>query len=232
MSKFCSTCGSEEPDDQSIFCRTCGNRFPLNPPEKKSATRPTADHGSQSIPAGGDTVPDERTVKKAPRKRGNFGRFFAFDIFITKTAISVIYCIGAVVLTLVSVLYLVLGIVKPAMLPTIPAQIPTLNTPVFWIAVLILGNLVWRMMCEFFVVMFSINKSLVSIDNTLITYNQPVTADDDTSEYATCPLCSGTVRIDELQKCDRCGIMGCKNCIRTAGIFKRTKTCKTCFNKK
>ncbi len=231
MSKFCTTCGSEDPDDQSIFCRTCGNRFPPNPPEKKNVVPTTADPKSMPIPAGSDTVPGERTAANAPRKRGNFRRFIAFEIFITKTAISVIYCIGAVVLTLVSVLYLVLDIVKPGMLPTIPAQIPTMNTPVFWIAVLILGNLVWRMLCEFFVVLFSINKSLVSIDNTLITYNLPIT-DEDTFGYTECPLCSGTARIDELKKCDRCGIMGCKNCIRTVGFFKKRKICKTCFAKK
>ena len=231
MSKFCPACGSEEPDDQSIFCRACGNRFPLNLSEKKSVVRPTADLSPRSAPVGSTTAPDVKTEKKAQKKRGKFRRFLSFNIFITKTAISVIYCVGAVVLTLVSVLYLVLGMVKPAMLPTIPAQIPTINTPVFWIAVLILGNLVWRMMCEFFVVMFSINKSLVSIDNTIITYNQPIT-DEDTSEYTECPLCSGTTRIDELQKCDRCGIMGCKNCIRTAGLFKKKKICKTCFEKK
>jgi len=231
MSKFCPACGSEEPDDQSIFCRACGNRFPTNPSEKKSATRPTPDHGHQSTPAGGNVVPDERTAKNVPRKRGNFRRFLAFNIFITKTAISVIYCVGAVVLTLVSVLYLVLGMVKPAMLPTIPSQIPTINTPVFWIAVLILGNLFWRMWCEFLVVLFSIDKSLVSIDHTIITYNQPNT-DEDTSEYTECPLCSGTARIEELQKCDRCGIMGCKNCIRTAGFIKKKKICKTCFERK
>jgi len=170
-------------------------------------------------------------VKSAPRNRGNFKRFLAFDIFITKTAISAIYCVGAVVLTLVSLLYLVLGIVKPEMLPTLPAQIPTITTPVFWIVVLILGNLVWRMLCEFFVVIFSINKSLFSIDNTLVTCNQPIT-DEDTSEYTECPLCSGTARIDELQKCERCGMMGCKNCIRTAGLIKKKKICKTCFAKK
>jgi hypothetical protein len=227
MSKFCTTCGSEETDDQSIFCRTCGNRFPINPPEKKSIVRPTADYSSQSAPVGSETAPNVKTMKKEPKKRGKFRRFLSFDIFITKSAITVIYCIGAVVLTLVSVL----GIVKPAMLPTLPSQIPSIITPVFWIVVLILGNLVWRMLCEFFVVLFSIDTSLVSIDTTLITLNQPVTAED-TSEYTQCPLCSGTVRIDELQKCDRCGIMGCKNCIRTAGIFKKTKTCKTCFTKK
>ncbi len=231
MSKFCTTCGSEETDDQSIFCRTCGNRFPINPPEKKSIIRPTADYSSQSAPVGSDTAPNVKTMKKEPKKRGKFRRFLSFDLFITKSAITLIYCIGAVVLTLVSVLYLVLDIVKPGMLPTIPAQIPTINTPVFWIVVLILGNLVWRMLCEFFVVLFSINKSLVSIDNTLITYNLPIT-DEDTSGYTECPLCSGTAQIDELQKCDRCGIMGCKNCIRTAGFFKKRKICKTCFAKK
>jgi len=227
MSKFCTTCGSEETDDQSIFCRTCGNRFPINPPEKKSIVRPTADYSSQSAPVGSETAPNVKTMKKEPKKRGKFRRFLSFDIFITKSAITVIYCIGAVVLTLVSVL----GIVKPAMLPTLPSQIPSIITPVFWIVVLILGNLVWRMMCEFFVVLFSIDTSLISIDTTLITLNQPVTAED-TSEYTQCPLCSATVRIDELQKCDRCGIMGCKNCIRTAGLIKKKKICKTCFEKK
>ena len=237
MSKFCPACGSEETDDQSIFCRSCGNRFPTNLPEKKRGVRPTTDLSPRSAPVGSTTAPDVKTMKKAQKKRGKFRRFLSFDIFITKTVISVIYCIGAIVLTLVSVLCLVIGIVKPAMLPALPSQIPTLNTPafwfsiLFWIAVLILGNLFWRMLCEFFVVLFSINKSLISIDHTIITYNQPIT-DEDTSEYTECPLCSGTTRIDELQKCDRCGIMGCKNCIRTAGLIKKRKICKTCFEKK
>jgi hypothetical protein len=230
MSKFCPACGSEETDDQSIFCRTCGNRFPANLPEKKSISHPAADHRSRSALAGGDAIPDDLRVKKGPRKRGNFRRFLSFDIFITKPAITVIYCIGAIVLTLGSVLYLVLGIVKPALLPTLPTQNPLVLTPLFWIALLIFGNLFWRIMCELLVVFFNVNESLVSMDNTLTTLNRPMNAED-LSEYTQCPLCSETVRIDELQKCDQCGVMGCKKCIRTAGLIKRKNTCKTCFEK-
>jgi hypothetical protein len=238
MSKFCPNCGNEETDDQSIFCRQCGGRFPQDPPKKKGGGHKVTGEDSQSTAGSTSVVPEGMVLKHAQRKRGKFARFLTFDIFITKPAISVIYSTGAVAITVVSVLYLVLGMVKPGMLPVLPTQNPLMLTPLFWILLLVFGNLFWRIFCELLVILFTVNQSLVSIGSTLIALNPAVIEsddaieNDDASDYTTCPLCSEPVPNDELQKCDRCGVFGCKNCIRTVGFMHKTKTCKTCFEKK
>ena len=79
------------------------------------------------------------------------GDYFYFKTMVSTSLIQFTYALGALVLTLLS-LALIAG---------------TWNNPVAGIALLIFGNLFWRMMCEGMILAFRIHDALVSIDRRL-----------------------------------------------------------------
>ena len=88
---------------------------------------------------------------QAPRPGGgfNFGEFIAFRYLITPTIITIVYVIGAVLITLGALGALVSG---------------GSNGVVFGLLFFFFGNLYWRVLMEFVVVLFKMNDSLQSID--------------------------------------------------------------------
>jgi Restriction endonuclease len=46
-----------------------------------------------------------------------------------------------------------------------------------------------------------------------------------------CPICHNIVGKNHLHACATCGITGCEKCVKTVGVFKKTKSCRACFEK-
>jgi len=85
------------------------------------------------------------------------GEYFSFKKMISSTLIKIIYVIGAVLIT-------IFGIV--AMFGVLPYSSGIVN--VLWgLVILVLGNLIWRVTCEIWIVIFGIHDRLVSIESEI-----------------------------------------------------------------
>ena len=84
-----------------------------------------------------------------PAKGFDFSEFISFRYLITPTLVTVIYVIGAVLITLTALAALAQG---------------GGGGLVSGLLLLIFGNLYWRVILEFIVVLFRMNDSLQSID--------------------------------------------------------------------
>lgn len=84
-----------------------------------------------------------------PTQAFNFGDFISFRYLITPTLVTVIYVIGAVVITLVA-----LGAMTQSGAGGVLGGL----------LLLIFGNLYWRVILEFIMVLFRMNDALQSID--------------------------------------------------------------------
>jgi hypothetical protein len=90
--------------------------------------------------------------------------FINFDYFITKDVISLIYFLGAILITIIGIIIMIWG----QFLPGGIFNSNNLFTAIFTgLLIITLGNLFWRILCEFIAVIFKINESLISIDASL-----------------------------------------------------------------
>ena len=79
--------------------------------------------------------------------------YFQFTKMISTSIIRGVHAVGFAVITLGSVIFLIKALPGPRSL--------------IIVAILIIGNLVWRLICETWILFFRIHESLVSIeDNT------------------------------------------------------------------
>jgi uncharacterized protein DUF4282 len=105
----------------------------------------------------GQPSPNQPPVSWAPpppprSDRGfNFNDFLSFRYLITPGFITVIYVIGVIVITLAAVAAL-----------AVPSGSGAIVSALFFFLV---GNLWWRIVLEFVMVLFKINDSLESIDS-------------------------------------------------------------------
>jgi hypothetical protein len=90
-----------------------------------------------------------------------FNDFFLFDSFITKDVMALVYAIGALLITIVAIEIAVMG-----QLPPFSYKNPG-EAYVAAVLVFLIGNLFWRIICEYIVILFKINESLISIDKSL-----------------------------------------------------------------
>ena len=104
----------------------------------------------------GQTVGPQRVTPV--RYTSFYAEYFAFRELVTPQLIKVVYIVGACFITAGGLL----SILAPDRLPEYEAG-PML-TRLGGIAVLLVGNLVWRMMCEGAILLFSLHELLVSID--------------------------------------------------------------------
>lgn len=95
---------------------------------------------------------------KSVRYTSFYGEYFAFRELVTPQLIKVVYLVGACFITAAGIL----SIVSPDTLEEYEAG--PIVTRLGGIAVLLVGNLVWRMMCEGAILLFSLHELLVSID--------------------------------------------------------------------
>ena len=93
-----------------------------------------------------------------------FNKFITFEELITPQAITIVYIIGAILITLVSLALMAGGIVMPQY-GGYSSSNPFSGGVLILIGLiyLIFGNLFWRMLCEFLIVIFKINDTLESI---------------------------------------------------------------------
>ena len=102
-------------------------------------------------------------VFNAPRPRpvrymSFYAEYFAFRELVTPQLIKVIYFVGACFITAGGLL----SILSPDALDEYMAG--PIFTRLGGIAALVVGNLVWRIMCEGAILLFSLHELLVSID--------------------------------------------------------------------
>jgi len=95
---------------------------------------------------------------KSARYTSFYAEYFAFRELVTPQLIKTVYIVGACFITAGGLL----SILSPETLNEYEAG-PIL-TRLGGIFVLLVGNLVWRMMCEGAILLFSLHELLVSID--------------------------------------------------------------------
>jgi hypothetical protein len=84
-----------------------------------------------------------------------------FDAFITKDVMVLIYGVGATLLTLAAIAIVIWGRTSPFYYQSAGEAIGAA------IGIFIFGNVTWRILCEYIVVLFKINESLISIDKKI-----------------------------------------------------------------
>jgi hypothetical protein len=89
--------------------------------------------------------------------RMDFTRFVRFEEFIARDVISIVYFIGAIFVSLMALIM----IFSP--MGNMSGGTGVLVGIVFFVV----GNLIWRIICEGFVVIFTINDTLASINEKL-----------------------------------------------------------------
>jgi hypothetical protein len=138
----------------------------------------------------------------------NFDDFINFKMFITTTFMKIIYVIGAIIITLGS-LVLMVGFSVPSLYYGLSLGSGGI---LVGLVVLIFGNLGWRLLCEAIIVVFTIHERLVSIDSKLGAENKP--APTQSQPPKTQPLPTQP----EGKFCNNCG----------AKISSGTKFCSNC----
>jgi hypothetical protein len=96
----------------------------------------------------------------------SFDDFLNFRMYITKTFMKIIYIIGAILITLGSFALMIGGALPYNYYYSIGS-----GGILGGLALLTLGNLGWRLICEAIIIIFSIHEKLVSIDNKINTKN-------------------------------------------------------------
>jgi len=167
-------------------------------------------------------------------------RILRFDIFVTRKFVPVIYFIGALSITILAILSLLGGSpADTAVTKTAGAAVSPADTTsfVFWILVLVVGNIAWRFACEAAAATFRVHETLVfreevpDLTDPVDTGHSPGVPATETvpAEQVKCPHCSAIVYQDQLRECEYCGVTGCERCIRSVGLVKKHLTCRDCF---
>ena len=84
-----------------------------------------------------------------------FKDFINFDAFITKDVMIMIYVLGVLFLTLMAVVIAIWGRMPPFSYQNAGEAIGVAAGIFFF------GNIAWRILCEYIVVLFRINESLI-----------------------------------------------------------------------
>ncbi|MDD8026717.1 MAG: DUF4282 domain-containing protein [Acidobacteriota bacterium] len=87
--------------------------------------------------------------------------FLSFKKFISRTLIIVVYLIGALWTTISGFIYMF----KRTEIPFIGRYSGGSTQILVGLAIIIIGNITWRIICEIAIVLFSIQDSLKEIEN-------------------------------------------------------------------
>ena len=240
MAKICPSCRYQGVEDNALFCNKCGYPFPQTQPRKPAMAAPV-------MAAAPARRPAQRAARQPERKKTGIGGFFSFDTLVVKKYIRLIYIIGMVMIILFSILGITGGYATKG---AVPANMSFTNTsavvqnpgssPLFWILFLIVGSVLWRIICELCAVLSRLDDEGGGggepfPDEETEEYGEEVTSADGTEEpieYVECPSCRHIVPVDHLRECEHCGVQGCSNCIRLTGLLKKKMTCRQCFEGK
>ena len=268
MARICPNCGRPAIDEQSQFCNKCGSPFsedqpkkvvvrttprlvdspPVTPAPPAPPSQPVPEPPVVQQPA--TTVrPNVRVPPKRPARAASpqspilpFGKYIARDF------IKPVYWIGVIAILLV-----VFSGISAEFAKTDAATEAATETesdasdgallsaiPLFWIGVMVIANLFWRVLCETSAMVFALS------DAPAATINGPGVEQDwlseeeipgysgggATDEMIACPRCGKIVPAEELETCDICGVQGCSSCVRKMGLLKSKWICRDCFEKK
>ena len=140
------------------------------PEEAFEAIRQVLEERGEKIPHQLPTrkIPPIKWVPERERERGGF---FSFSTMISPVAIRIIYVLGMLGLTSGGIVMIVmgldlmdLGIEKPSIFDK---QMPVNIQILIGIALIVLGNLVWRFLCESWILLFRMCDILGSIERQL-----------------------------------------------------------------
>jgi hypothetical protein len=113
--------------------------------------------------------------------------YLSFKKFITTGFIMVIYILGAIAITIVSILLMVSSGLNIYGLSGFGV--------ILGVLLLIFGNLFWRILCEYMVVQFRIYTELIEINRTLKGGQMPAPITQASSNQPpgppVCPTCGG-----------------------------------------
>ncbi|MCK4416668.1 MAG: DUF4282 domain-containing protein, partial [Candidatus Latescibacteria bacterium] len=106
----------------------------------------------QILEERGETVPPQLPIKKEQEIEGEGGGFFSFRTMISTTLIKIIYALGMIGLTIGGIVMIVQGAEKRQLIG---------------VALIVFGNLLWRIVCEGWILLFSMHDILGSIERHL-----------------------------------------------------------------
>ena len=92
-------------------------------------------------------------------KKHLLGDFFSFKIMISLSIVKIIYAIGFVIITAIGIVTMVSGISDYSGFLGIIAGL----------MIILFGNIVWRVLCEWWVVFFSMHEQIVKIEENTQT---------------------------------------------------------------
>lgn len=98
----------------------------------------------------GETIPPQLPMKKESMVEDEEGGFFSFRTMISTSLIKIIYVLGMTGFTIGGILKIIQG--KDIFLG---------------LCIVVLGNLVWRIVCELWILLFSIHNILGSIERKM-----------------------------------------------------------------
>jgi hypothetical protein len=253
QSQFCNKCGTPFPDElpRRILVRTTP-RLAETPLPQQTIPPPVAEHPAPEPRAS--PVPPARSLADPPRvrmpaktparKQVVSKPVLPFKKYIARDFIKPIYWIGFIAILLIVFSGISADLAKKSTTTGTSAKTTESSSgdilagiPFFWIGVLLIGNLFWRMFCEMCTILFALQGLPVSAGNAQSPWQDTLVerglVDDDRSEeFTECPRCGKTVSQSELRTCAHCGVQGCSSCIRMMGLVRKTLTCRDCYQKK
>lgn len=97
------------------------------------------------------------------------GGFFNFRTLVSNTIIKSVYMIGALIITVASLLLIAYPVLIPLFDPTITTTAQSdVSKVLAGATMLILGNLLWRLLCEGWIILFSLHEMIASIEKRLV----------------------------------------------------------------
>jgi len=140
------------------------------PEEAFEAIRQVLEERGEKIPHQLPTrkIPPIKWVPERERERGGF---FSFSTMISPVAIRIIYVLGMLGLTSGGIVMIVMGLdlmgLGAEKLNIFGAQTPINKQILIGVALIVLGNLVWRFLCESWILLFRMCDILGSIERQL-----------------------------------------------------------------
>jgi len=140
------------------------------PEEAFEAIRQILEERGEKIPS---QLPTRKTppIRWVPEREGERGGFFSFRTIISPIMIKIIYVLGMLGLTSGGVVMIVMGlhatVLAAEKLNILGIEIPFNKQILIGIALIVLGNLVWRFLCESWILLFRMCDILGSIERQL-----------------------------------------------------------------